>query len=520
MHFSSRSSLLLLLSSLTSLAAAETTTGCNPLYAACPADPGLGTSVNIDFTQGQSSYFETLSGADLISYDSSNGLDVAITGLGQFPTLASDFFIFFGKVEAVVQAAPGVGIVSSLVLLSDDDDEIDLEWVGGDNYHVQSNYFSKGYLGTYNRGGIHDVNDPVGSFHTYTIDWSEEQILWQIDGVTVRTFTAASATQGYPQTPMQVKIGSWVGGDPSNAPGTIAWAGGLSDFSQAPFNFYIKSLAVTDYSSGKEYKYTDTSGNADSIEVIGGDAADSSSAVASSSAAATTTTSLSSSSSSSLVVTTTSAVESSTVSEVTTSIPSSTFVSSSSFIESTTSVEQTSSVESTSSAESSFAEPSTIISSASAVESTTSIVSSTSAKPTTPTESSSSAAPTTSVASTTSSEPAIVVVNSISNVPSSSSVVAPSSSSSVAPISSSLSSSAAPISLPIANATTTIKPSTFIASVFTNSSSTLASSSTVRPNSTSARPSAATQSTNAGGIVKISSGSAILAAIVGLIVMA
>ncbi|KAK9357742.1 hypothetical protein V1504DRAFT_500587 [Lipomyces starkeyi] len=90
---------------------------------------------------------------------------------------------------------------------------------------------------------------------------------------------------------MLIKIGSWVGGSPDNAPGTIAWASGLTDFSQAPFNFYIKSLKVTDYSTGTEYVYSDNSGSEDSIQVVsgspGGLVSETSSGAATSSSAST-----------------------------------------------------------------------------------------------------------------------------------------------------------------------------------------------------------------------------------------
>lgn len=50
----------------------------------------------------------------------------------------------FGKVEVVLKAAPGAGIVSSFVMQSDDLDEIDWEWLGSDPDEVQSNFFGKG----------------------------------------------------------------------------------------------------------------------------------------------------------------------------------------------------------------------------------------------------------------------------------------------------------------------------------------------------------------------------------------
>ena len=197
----------------------------------------------------------------------------------------------FGHVDFVVKAAPGVGIVSSAVLQSDDLDEIDWEWLGADNTQVQSNYFGKGMTTTWNRGAFHPDPSNQDAFHTYTIDWTSDQIVWQIDGTTVRALTQASAASGqYPQTPMQIKVGAWSGGDSANAPGTIRqsfnslplklnpanhlcnseWAGGLTNYASGPYTMQLKSIAVTDYSTGTQYSYSGTSGNWQSIEAAGG----------------------------------------------------------------------------------------------------------------------------------------------------------------------------------------------------------------------------------------------------------
>lgn len=79
-----------------------------------------------------------------------------------------------------MQAAPGVGVISTAVLLSDDLDEIDLEF-SGNNYgasggSLQTNYFGKGITGNYDRGTQPSVSDPTQAFHTYTIDWSPTQL--------------------------------------------------------------------------------------------------------------------------------------------------------------------------------------------------------------------------------------------------------------------------------------------------------------------------------------------------------
>lgn len=127
----------------------------------------------------------------------------------------------FGHVEFVLKAAPGVGIVSSAILQSDDLDEIDFEWLGYDNANVQTNYFGKGQTTSYNRGETNPAANNQDSFITYAIDWTADRIIWQVNGATVRTLTSDS-TGGYPypQTPMMIKVGAWSGGDASAALGT------------------------------------------------------------------------------------------------------------------------------------------------------------------------------------------------------------------------------------------------------------------------------------------------------------
>jgi beta-glucanase (GH16 family) len=191
------------------------------------------------------------------------------------PTIRTDNYIFFGRLDVEIQASPEGGIVTSAVLQSDDLDEIDWEWVGGDNTQVQSNYFSKGDTSTYDRGGFHTVDSPITKFHMYSIDWTPEAIQWIIDGQTVRTLKASDVGDKYPQTPMQVRLGSWTAGKEGAPQGTIDWSGGIADFSKGPFNAYYKSVTIVDYAGGssatskavKEYVYGDKTGSAESIQI-------------------------------------------------------------------------------------------------------------------------------------------------------------------------------------------------------------------------------------------------------------
>jgi hypothetical protein len=176
----------------------------------------------------------------------------------------------FGKVDVVLKAAPGAGIVSSFVMQSDTLDEIDWEWLGSDPDEVQTNFFGKGQTTSYNRGAFHADAGSQSGFKTYSIEWTPEQIVWQINGVTVRTLEPANAENQYPQTPMQIKFGAWAGGDSANPAGTIEWARGPTDYSKGPFTMQVKSLKVADYSTGSTYSYGDTSGTWKSVKSNGG----------------------------------------------------------------------------------------------------------------------------------------------------------------------------------------------------------------------------------------------------------
>ncbi|EDN10126.1 predicted protein [Histoplasma mississippiense (nom. inval.)] len=192
------------------LVAAQTWTSCNPMEKTCPPDPALGGTADFEF-HSVSERFDVLGGAPTYG---SNGASLAVAKQGDAPTLVSKFYIMFGHVDFVIKAAPGRGIVSSAVLQSDDLDEIDWEWLGVDNAQVQTNYFGKNQQGTFDRGQFHANPGNQDGFHTYSIDWNSDRLIWQIDGQTVRTLTAASAGASYPQTPMQIKAGVWAGGDP------------------------------------------------------------------------------------------------------------------------------------------------------------------------------------------------------------------------------------------------------------------------------------------------------------------
>lgn len=348
---------------------------CNPLTSSdCSPDPALGSSFLETFDDNLGSHFESLNKKGDITFSESDGLSLTINDRFDNPSIKSNFYIMFGHVEVVLKGAEGLGIVSSFYLQSDDLDEIDIEMFGGDPYQWQSNYFIKGNTATYDRGGYHDISNPLENYHTYTIDWTEDELTWSVDGAVIRTIPKDNA-QGYPQSPMAIYAGIWAGGDPDNQPGTIAWAGGITDYSKAPFTMHIKSILVADYSSGKSYSYSDQSGTWESIKaedgevngrydqaqddikkLLSGQSVDSSKAPSSSTSSSSSSSSKSSSSSSSSSTSTTStedATTSSTKDATTSSTEDATTSSTEDSTTSTTSLSSSSSTLTTSSTKSS-----------------------------------------------------------------------------------------------------------------------------------------------------------------------
>lgn len=271
-----------LLSTLFSLSAlvapilAQTSTDCNPLSAICKSDPALGTTFNT--TWGANSELSDdywaitdYNGGPTFPTDNSGGA-FTVTGPGIAPTLVSTWYMFWGHIEVMMRAAPGQGIISSIVLLSDDLDEIDWEVMGGNTTHVETNYYGKGNATQVN-SKYYPCDDPQGGFHNYTINWSADAIDWILDGDVVRTVSFDDAVDDdgktmFPQTPMQLKIGSWAGGDSKNAKGTIEWAGGLTDYSKGPYTMTVKEVLATDGTTNATmYQYGDMSGDWQSIDI-------------------------------------------------------------------------------------------------------------------------------------------------------------------------------------------------------------------------------------------------------------
>ncbi|GAP82754.1 putative ice nucleation protein [Rosellinia necatrix] len=265
----------LLVSVLVFTAVTYAAISCDPLQTTCPANAALGGSNYYDFITDGGDAFEK-SDNSTFGTDPSSGLEFIIWEEDDAPTLTLPQYIFFGRLEVTLKFARGTGIVTTLVLQSDCLDEIDIDLVGGEKSQLQSNYFGKGNTSSFDRGGYHNISDPSLQFHTYAVDWTSERIQWMVDGKTVRVLNYEDADSGrqFPQTPAQLKMGTWVAGKSNVPEGTVAWAGGLTNFDNAPFIAYLQSVRLIDYGGGTseaqgiaEYSYRDQTGTFDSIDI-------------------------------------------------------------------------------------------------------------------------------------------------------------------------------------------------------------------------------------------------------------
>ena len=259
--------------------------GCNPTKGSCPDIPALNEEFRFDFkTSSKPAYPEWGLADNTLQYmhvTPNQPLEMRMTGATVAPNIWTSRYMHYGVASVDISAAPGKGVITSAVLLSDTDDEIDWEWSGNNFGHnspkVQTNYFGKGITGNWDRGTLEGFKfDMTRTVLTYEIDWSPERLIWKINGKTVRTLRRGDTNNSdkqYPQTPARFHIGMWdAGGAPGVSAGTVQWAGGKTDLNGFPYSAYVRSVRITPYKSGcKGYRYKDRSGSERSIQCLKND---------------------------------------------------------------------------------------------------------------------------------------------------------------------------------------------------------------------------------------------------------
>ncbi|XP_047956340.1 xyloglucan endotransglucosylase protein 1-like [Salvia hispanica] len=159
----------------------------------------------------------------------------------------------FGRIDMQLKLVAGnsAGTVTAYYLSSQGPthDEIDFEFLGnstGEPYTLHTNVFTQGKGNREQQ--FHLWFDPTKNFHTYSIIWNIQHIVFLVDNTPIRVFkNSESKGVPYPKNqPMRIYSSLWNADD---------WAtrGGLvkTDWSRAPFTAYYRNFnAQTSGSKG------------------------------------------------------------------------------------------------------------------------------------------------------------------------------------------------------------------------------------------------------------------------------
>ena len=149
--------------------------------------------------------------------------------------------LHYGTIEATLKVSPGMNVVSSFILMAENKDEIDFEFVQNTinkTNIIQTNYFYKGIPIFDKNAKMYKTKNPLADFyHTYSIRWTPDFYEWYFNNYTLRKLFR-NETTNYPNSPSKIQFGIWEA-KPSS------WAGTGINWNSQPYVLSIKSIKLS-----------------------------------------------------------------------------------------------------------------------------------------------------------------------------------------------------------------------------------------------------------------------------------
>lgn len=145
----------------------------------------------------------------------------------------------YGSVSAKIKVSSGSNIVTSFILMAENGDEIDFEFVGKDDNIIQTNFFYKGVPIYDKNAKFYAVKNTrlSRSYNIFTINWTPEYYEWKFNDFSLRKLFKKS-TKNFPDSLSNVQFGIWKA-NPSK------WAGWGVDWSKGPFEYNIDWIKIS-----------------------------------------------------------------------------------------------------------------------------------------------------------------------------------------------------------------------------------------------------------------------------------